>query len=147
MPDKSQKFQEMNRLLRTYWFFLRRFYGNEIKFTTLTPQQGRTLMFIDKHPGVIQRELADIFHLRNASVTNMVKNLERDGYLERRRDENSARIKRLYLTEYGKKDVAAMRKNFAGIVKKLSDRVDEELLDQLVPLLKQFNEQIQKEDY
>lgn len=147
MPDKAQKFQEMNRLLRSYWVFSRRFYGNEIKFTTLTPQQGRTLMFIDKHPGVIQRELADIFHLRNASVTNMVKNLERYGYLERRRDENSARIKLLYLTEDGKKEVAAMRQTFAAIVKKLSDRVDEELLDQLVPLLKQFMEQVQKEEY
>ncbi|WP_297818420.1 MarR family winged helix-turn-helix transcriptional regulator [uncultured Lactobacillus sp.] len=144
MTSKIEKFRQMGDLLRFYFVFSRRFYGEEVKLTSLTPQQGRTLMYIEDHPGVIQRQLADTFHLRNASVTNMLKNLERDGYLERKQDPKSARIKRLYLTDAGKQEVIKMKKSFDKILRKLSARVDESLLDQLIPLLQEFNKQIQK---
>ncbi len=115
MTDKVEKYQEMMDLFRLYFNFSKRFYGEEVKFSQLTPQQGRTLMYIQAHPGMIQRELADNFHLRNASVTNMLKNLERDGYIQRKQDEKSARIKRIYITQLG---------------------------DQLIPLLKELNQQV-----
>lgn len=67
-------------------------------------------MYIEENPGTIQRQLADSFHLRNASVTNMLKNLERDGYIERKQDKKSARIKRIYLTDLGKEQVNEMKK-------------------------------------
>ena len=100
------------------------------------------MMYIQEHPGMIQRELADNFHLRNASVTNMLKNLERDGYIQRKQDEKSARIKRIYITQLGEKQVIEMKKSFNLILKKLSSRVDEKLLDQLIPLLKELNQQV-----
>ena len=142
MTDKVEKYQEMMDLFRLYFNFSKRFYGEEVKFSQLTPQQGRTLMYIQEHPGMIQRELADNFHLRNASVTNMLKNLARDGYIQRKQDEKSARIKRIYLTHLGEKQVIEMKKSFNLILKKLSSRVDEKLLDQLIPLLKELNQQV-----
>lgn len=144
MTDKVEKYREMMDLFRTYFTFSKRFYSEEVKSTKLTPQQGRTLMYIQENPGTIQRQLADSFHLRNASVTNMLKNLERGGYIERKQDEKSARIKRIYITDLGKEQVDEMRKSFDSILEKLSKRVDESLLDQLIPLLKEFNQEIQK---
>lgn len=144
MTNKVEKYREMMDLFRVYFTFSKRFYGEEAKFNKLTPQQGRTMMYIDKHPGIIQRELADKFHLRNASVTNMLKNLERDGYIQRKQDEKSARIKRIYTTELGKEQIVEIKKSFDSVLAKLSNRVDESLIDQLIPLLKELNEQIQK---
>ena len=75
-------------------------------------------MYIQENPGTIQRQLADSFHLRNASVTNMLKNLERGGYIERKQDEKSARIKRIYITDLGIEQVDEMRKSFDSILEK-----------------------------
>lgn len=143
MNDKMQKFQELGDELRSYFIYSKRFYSEELKQKN-TPQQGRTLMFIEANPGVIQREIGDIFQIRNASVTNMLKNLERDGYIERRQDPKSARVKRIYITDSGKKQVALMKQNFSEILAKMSNKVDESLLDQLLPLIKELNKQIQK---
>jgi DNA-binding MarR family transcriptional regulator len=74
----------------------------------------------------------------------MLKNLERGGYIERKQDEKSARIKRIYITDLGIEQVDEMRKSFDSILEKLSKRVDESLLDQLIPLLKELNQEIQK---
>ncbi|MCT3347342.1 MarR family winged helix-turn-helix transcriptional regulator [Lactobacillus hominis] len=144
MADKVEKFSEVMDQFRSYIAFSKRFYGDEIKLSNVTPQQGRTLMYIQANPGIIQRELADNFHLRNASVTNMLKNLERDGYIERKQDEKSARIKRIYITDLGKQQVVEIEKKFDAILKKLSERVDEGLIDQLLPLLKELNKEVRK---
>lgn len=144
MADKVEKFSEVMDQFRSYIAFSKRFYGDEIKLSNVTPQQGRTLMYIQANPGIIQRELADNFHLRNASVTNMLKNLERDGYIERKQDEKSARIKRIYITDLGKQQVVEIEKKFDAIIKKLSERVDEGLIDQLLPLLKELNKEVRK---
>ena len=58
------------------------------------------------------------------------------------RSEKSARIKRIYITQLGEKQVIEMKKSFNLILKKLSSRVDEKLLDQLIPLLKELNQQV-----
>lgn len=144
MADKVEKFSEVMDQFRSYIAFSKRFYGDEIKLSNVTPQQGRTLMYIQANPGIIQRELADNFHLRNASVTNMLKNLERDGYIERKQDEKSARIKRIYITDLGKQQVVEIEKKFDAILKKLSERVEEGLIDQLLPLLKELNKEVRK---
>ena len=75
----------------------------------------------------------------------MLKNLERDGYIQRKQDEKSARIKRIYITQLGEKQVIEMKKSFNLILKKLSSRVDEKLLDQLIPLLKELNRQVRND--
>lgn len=144
MADEVEKFSEVMDQFRSYIAFSKRFYGDEIKLSNVTPQQGRTLMYIQANPGIIQRELADNFHLRNASVTNMLKNLERDGYIERKQDEKSARIKRIYITDLGKQQVVEIEKKFDAILKKLSERVEEGLIDQLLPLLKELNKEVRK---
>lgn len=144
MTNKIEKFSELGDELRSYFIYSKRFYSEELTKKSLTPQQGRTLMFIEAHPGVIQREIGDIFRIRNASVTNMLKNLERDGYIKRRQDPKSARIKRIYITDSGKMQVVQMKQNFHEVLTKMSDKVDEKLLDQLLPLIRELNEQVQK---
>ena len=48
----------------------------------------------------------------------------------------------IFLTHLGEKQVIEMKKSFNLILKKLSSRVDEKLLDQLIPLLKELNQQV-----
>jgi len=61
--------------------------------------QGFVLFCLRHHDGIPQSEIARARHIRPASVSNMLKRMERDGWIERRRDEEDERIVRVYLTD------------------------------------------------
>ena len=67
----------------------------------LSPQAGRTLGFIEasEAKGVVQKDLAEASGTRAASVTALVQNLERDGWIERRTDPKDSRRKTLHTTQ------------------------------------------------
>ena len=135
MPTKKEKFAEVNRLLRLYMIQTQRFIMQQISILQGTPQQAHTLAYIKKHPGLIQRELSDFFHLRNASVTNMVKNLERDGLIERKIDPKSARNKRIYLTKKGEEIAQDIEDQMNRLNQQIVDRLDEKDIDNLLTSL------------
>lgn len=61
--------------------------------------QGFVLMHLWDHDGLAQGEIASAKHVRPATMTNMLKRMERDGWIERRRDSEDERVVRVYLTE------------------------------------------------
>lgn len=144
MPTKKEKFAEVNRLLRLYMIQTQRFIMQQTSSLQVTPQQAHTLAYIKKHPGLIQRELSDFFHLRNASVTNMVKNLERDGLIERKVDPNSARNKRIYLTEKGDRIAQEIEDQMDSLNQQIVDKLNETDIDNLLTSLKNINQSLKK---
>lgn len=60
------------------------------------------LMALHKQDGMTHSELAKSLEVRPPTITNMVKRLEREGLVERRRDEDDERVSRAFLTEDGK---------------------------------------------
>jgi len=48
--------------------------------------------------GMTQTDLSRSMHISPASVTNMLQRMERDGWIDRKRDEADQRIVRVYLT-------------------------------------------------
>lgn len=51
--------------------------------------------------GITQTELAEHLRLRPATVTNALKRMERNGFVERRQDIEDQRVSRVYVTEKG----------------------------------------------
>ncbi|MEE8594168.1 MAG: MarR family transcriptional regulator, partial [Candidatus Bipolaricaulota bacterium] len=49
--------------------------------------QGFALIHLWHSDGMSQRDLARSMHISPASVTNMLQRMERDGWIERKRDE------------------------------------------------------------
>ena len=64
--------------------------------------QGFALIHLWHHDGIPQRELARSMHIRPASVTNMLQRMERDGWIERARDQEDQRLVRVFLTKKAK---------------------------------------------
>ena len=137
MTLKKDKFEQMNRLLRNYMINMKHFYTELAPELDITPQQAHTLFYIEKHAGLIQRELGDHFHLRNASVTSMVKNLERDGYIIRKADQESARIKRIFLTN-------EVKEIFDKAYLQIISRLDERDIDAIVKGMTNINNNLKK---
>lgn len=139
MSEKVEKYREVNRLMRAYMIKLSHLFGKETSPKDLTPQQGHTLIYLSNNPGIMQREIGEYFHLRDASITNMVKNLERYGYIIRKIDENSARIKRIYLTSAGEEKVEEIKNQLNETNEKIAQSIDDELLDRLENDLKELD--------
>ncbi|MHA8263471.1 MarR family winged helix-turn-helix transcriptional regulator [Lactobacillaceae bacterium Melli_B3] len=82
------------------------------KFAGLTQQQAVVMRIINNHPGMIQRELADQLNRKTASVSSILKTLEKKELVIRKQAPDNDRNKQLYLTEQGKKEVAKLVDDF-----------------------------------
>ncbi|VDG24301.1 MarR family winged helix-turn-helix transcriptional regulator [Lactiplantibacillus mudanjiangensis] len=129
---------ELNDLLRGILIDERQFFADQTKDLNITGQQARTLAYIEQHPGAIQRELAEAFKRRGASMSNMLKILERDGYIERRRSADNDRVKVLYLTELGHQTVAAVTSVLKASEDKLVENLSQQDIDELMTQLKKI---------
>ncbi|WP_379134116.1 MarR family winged helix-turn-helix transcriptional regulator [Paenibacillus sp. sgz500958] len=65
----------------------------------LNSQQGQMLGYIyeKQDRGVIQKDLADRFNRKGASITSMLQGLEKKGYIKRIVPEDNERQKKIYL--------------------------------------------------
>ena len=135
MALKKDKFEQMNRLLRNYMINMKHFYTELAPELDITPQQAHTLFYIEKHAGFIQRELG---------VTSMVKNLERDGYIVRKADQESARIKRIFLTKKGEEKANEVKEIFDKAYLQIIARLDERDIDAIVKGMTNINNNLKK---
>jgi DNA-binding MarR family transcriptional regulator len=55
-----------------------------------------------KQEGLTHGELATSLHVQPATVTKMVKRMEKAGFVERRPDPDDQRVSRVYLTDAGR---------------------------------------------
>ncbi|MFC3504321.1 MarR family winged helix-turn-helix transcriptional regulator [Micromonospora krabiensis] len=67
-----------------------------------------TLMTLAHHGALPHREVAQRCYVRPATLTGIVDTLERDGLVERQRDENDRRSVRLAITPAGRERIAAL---------------------------------------
>lgn len=65
--------------------------------------QGFALIHLWHNDGMPQRDLARSMHISPASVTNMLQRMERDGWIERKRDEADQRVVRVFAADKSKK--------------------------------------------
>ena len=64
--------------------------------------QPKMLRFLGENDGCRQKDIADRFFLRAASVSGVLNTLEKQGLIERRQNPRSRRETLIYLTEQGK---------------------------------------------
>ncbi|MGL4656652.1 MAG: MarR family winged helix-turn-helix transcriptional regulator [Sarcina sp.] len=64
--------------------------------------QPPLLFLLLKEEGQRQKDIAKALNIQAATVTVMVKRMEKAGFVEKREDEHDKRISRLYLTEKGR---------------------------------------------
>ncbi len=67
----------------------------------VTPAQWQVLVVLWEEDGIVQRELAERMVIEQATLTRTLDRMERDGFVERRRDEHDRRRFRVFVTEKG----------------------------------------------
>jgi len=67
----------------------------------VTPAQWQVLVVLWEQDGIVQRDIAERMVIEQATLTRTLDRMERDGFVERRRDENDRRRTRVFVTERG----------------------------------------------
>ncbi len=83
----------------------------------LYPGQPQMLLALDKKNGRSQRELSDCLMVKPATITVMIKRLEKTGFVERKNDEKDQRISRVFLTKKGENICEILKEMHANIEK------------------------------
>ncbi|MEK4368329.1 MarR family winged helix-turn-helix transcriptional regulator [Paenibacillus sp. FSL R5-0473] len=115
-----------------------------IKELGLSSQQGKVIDYIyenqDNH--IIQKDLADRFHLRGASVTSMLQGLEQKGFIERKIPVNNERQKNIYVLPKAVDLIEDFNNSFQKVEDEIVQALNDEEKQILKKLLIRINERI-----
>nr|WP_306659835.1 MULTISPECIES: MarR family transcriptional regulator [unclassified Bacillus (in: firmicutes)] len=129
------------RLLGSIMFKVREKLTNRTKELEVNPQQGRMISYIAQHQdqGIIQKDLADAFNRRGASITSMLQGLEKNGYIERKIQADNERQKQIFVLEKGKAIVDQINEMFSSAEVELIECLTEEEKAEFLRLLKKID--------
>jgi len=103
-----------SNLFQTIGIKIKRKADEQVNELGLNAQQGRIIGYIYEHQdeGLIQKNLADVFNRRDATITSMLKGLEKNGYIVRKIPANNERQKNLYVLPKGEKVIQDIEQMF-----------------------------------
>lgn len=131
----------ISNLLRSIMNKSRESIEQRVKDMDISPQQGRMISYIvqNEDKGLIQKDLAEVFQRRGASITSMLQGLEKKGYIERRIPENNERQKNIFVLPKGKALVDETNEAFYAAEKELVHALNEYEVQQLTELLRKID--------
>ncbi|MEK6345308.1 MAG: MarR family transcriptional regulator, partial [Curtobacterium sp.] len=119
MTQQAPQFDTPLQLMRWIGWAQRKAAEEWVRDRDLTQEQSFVLGYLQRSPGAIQRELAEVTRTSAASVSSLLQGLERRGLVERRADAENARTKRVHATEAG----AALIAGFEDAMYALDDEI------------------------
>lgn len=115
-----------------------------IKDLDISQQQGRMIAYIaqNEDKGLIQKDLAQVFQRRDASITSMLQGLEKKGYIERRIPKNNERQKNIYVLPKGKALIDQTNEAFYAAEKELVQALNAKEVEELTRLLRKIDQSL-----
>jgi DNA-binding MarR family transcriptional regulator len=106
--------------------------------------EAHALLELSKTPGLTQRELSAALNLRKSTVSRLVTNLERRGWIARRRSEEDGRAVDVSLTSEGAEAAAALAAargaRMSGILERIPESDRAEVMRTLQTLIEAIHE-------
>lgn len=114
-------------LIRDIGMKIRTMANDRLSELGLNTQQGQMIGYIfeNQDKGVIQRELADHFNRKGATITSMLQGLEKNGYIKRIIPKDNERQKKIYLLKKG----SDLVEEFNEIFMEVETRITQDLTE------------------
>lgn len=129
---------KVERLLRHVAFIIKKRGREILEDFEITNPQFNALLTLREHPDITMGELCEKLFLACSTATDLIDRLEKNGYLERRRDPQDRRVIRLSISDKGRhvisEVIAARRRYVASILKQLSQEEIDRLAESLEKL-------------
>ena len=109
-----------------------------LKEENLHPKQVPLLVNLWKQEGCTQKELADSMEIKPPTLNVMIGRMEKNGLIERRKDEKDSRKSRIYFTDKGRNICEEYKDRFGEIQKQVQDYFTEEEQEEMKRLLNKF---------
>ncbi|WP_434752709.1 MarR family winged helix-turn-helix transcriptional regulator [Paenibacillus amylolyticus] len=131
-------------LFQTIGIKIKRKADDQVNELGLNAQQGRIIGYIYEHQdeGLIQKNLADVFNRRDATITSMLKGLEKNGYIVRKIPANNERQKNLYVLPKGEQMIQDISRMFATVENEIVKSLTDEEQATLMRLLTKVNQNL-----
>ncbi|WP_168120792.1 MarR family transcriptional regulator [Paenibacillus sp. HB172176] len=115
-----------------------------IKELGLSSQQGKVIDYIyeNQDHDIIQKDLADRFHLRGASITSMLQGLEQRGFIERKIPANNERKKNIYVLPKAVELIEGFHDSFQKVEEEIVQTLTDEEKQTLKQLLIKINKRL-----
>ncbi|MCP1308585.1 MarR family winged helix-turn-helix transcriptional regulator [Paenibacillus tyrfis] len=115
-----------------------------IKELGLNAQQGKIIDYIyrNQDKNIIQKDLADRFHVRGASITSMLQGLEKRGFIERKIPANNERQKNIYVLPKAVELIEAFNDSFQSVEDEIVQALTAEEKRTLKEILIKINERL-----
>lgn len=105
---------------------IRHAFQQRIEGSSLTQAQARALVYVSRHEGVHQIELADLLEIQPITLARLIDQLEQGGLVERRPDSEDRRAYQVFLTPDAAPHLAAIDEVAASIRAEALRGVDEQ---------------------
>ncbi|AIQ33108.1 MULTISPECIES: MarR family winged helix-turn-helix transcriptional regulator [Paenibacillus] len=124
-------------LIRSIGMKIRSMANARLSELGLNAQQGQMMGYIFEHQdkGVIQKDLAEHFNRKGATITSMLQGLEKKGYIKRVIPEDNERQKKIYLLKKGSDLVEEFNTIFMEVEKSIIQGLTEAESESLRKLL------------
>jgi len=123
--------------IKVTWHAIARLYNEQGSKYGISTSVGFILLNIDKENGIPATKIAPSLGMEAHGLSRILKNLEEEKLIYRKKDEKDKRLVKVYLTEKGKeaKEIAK------SVVKKFNNTIKQEIPE---TKLNTFNEVIEK---
>jgi len=113
-------------------------YNFEEENISITPQQWSVLTYLWNEDGISQQKIANVFSKDKTSMTRLLNNMEKNGFIIRKQGTKDKRNKNIFLTELSKelkeKSIKVAQETLAEII----DGVDSQKLKISKQILKEI---------
>ncbi|MBE9914421.1 MarR family transcriptional regulator [Paenibacillus donghaensis] len=115
-----------------------------IKELGLNAQQGKIIDYIyqNQDKNIIQKDLADRFHVRGASITSMLQGLEKRGFIERKIPASNERQKNIYVLPKAVELIEDFNASFQSVEDEIVQALTAEEKRTLKEMLIKINERL-----
>lgn len=106
--------------------------------------QPRVLFYLEEHPGVSQKELAEMLDISKEATSVSTRRLEKSGFIERHECKEDRRINLLSLSKHGFEVVEDLRFNFDKLNSLMFTDLNENETKELKRILEIMNYSLEK---
>lgn len=127
-PDLMSALHDVARLARVV-------IDKRARIHEMTRAQWAMMLWLERTPGITQKELSDLLEVEPITVARLVDRLEQRGMVERRSDPADRRIWRLHLLPEALPLLSEIKAERAEIAAMIADGIDQKTLDTVLSAL------------
>lgn len=126
------------------WHSIARMYNQIAVRYDISQAVGFVLMNIDEKEGTPATKIAPLMGMESTSLTRLLRNMEGDGLIERKKDSSDGRLVRIVLTEKGMEKRRIARKVVKMFNNRVLESIPERKINVFYEVMEKINESIEE---